>query len=109
MSTATEQITADIVIESEAAQKANSIGLNAQRVVSKRYSLKDAQGNPIEEWADIVRRVVGHVSTAERSPEKRDEFFSAMKQIMLDRSLFRTRLVLSTPEKSTVSLPLVSC
>jgi ribonucleoside-diphosphate reductase alpha chain len=85
MSTATEQITADIVIESEAAQKANSIGLNAQRVVSKRYSLKDAQGNPIEEWADIVRRVVGHVSTAERSPEKRDEFFSAMKQIMLDR------------------------
>ena len=41
------------------------LGLNARRVISKRYSLKDAQGNPIEEWVDVVRRVVGHVSLAE--------------------------------------------
>ncbi|MCA1593267.1 MAG: adenosylcobalamin-dependent ribonucleoside-diphosphate reductase [Acidobacteria bacterium] len=46
------------------------LGLNARRVISKRYSLKDAQGNPIEEWPDVVRRVVGHVSTAETDPRK---------------------------------------
>lgn len=61
------------------------LGLNAQKVVSKRYSLKDIQGHPIEEWTDIVRRVVGHVSVAERDPQKRDEFFAAMSDIMLAR------------------------
>src|SRR3982751_659104 len=61
------------------------LGLNAQRVISKRYSLKDAQGNPIEEWGDIVRRVVGHVSVAETDPQQRDEFYSAMTRVMLDR------------------------
>lgn len=61
------------------------LGLNAQKVVSKRYSLKDLQGRPIEEWSDIVRRVVGHVSTAETEPQKRDEFFAAMSDIMLAR------------------------
>ncbi len=61
------------------------LGLNAQKVISKRYSLKDIQGRPIEEWSDIVRRVVGHVSTAERDPQKRDEFFAAMSQVMLAR------------------------
>ncbi len=34
------------------------IGLNGQKVVGKRYSLKDAHGEPIETWDDIVRRVV---------------------------------------------------
>ena len=61
------------------------LGKNAEKVVSKRYSLKDAQGNPIETWEDIVRRVVGHVSTAEKNGQKRDEFYNAMSQIMLDR------------------------
>ena len=61
------------------------LGLNARKVVSKRYSLKDAKGNPIEEWADVVRRVVGHVSLAETEPEKRDEFYDAMSGIMLRR------------------------
>ena len=61
------------------------LGLNAQKVVSKRYSLKDIKGNPIEEWSDIARRVVGHVSTAETDPQKRDEFFAAMLDIMLAR------------------------
>ncbi|MBC7797263.1 MAG: adenosylcobalamin-dependent ribonucleoside-diphosphate reductase [Pyrinomonadaceae bacterium] len=61
------------------------LGVNAQKVVSMRYSLKDAQGNPIEQWGDIVRRVVGHVSTAEKTEQKRDEFFNAMTEIMLDR------------------------
>ena len=61
------------------------LGLNAQKVVGKRYSLKDANGNPLETWADIVRRVVGHVSTAERDPMRRDLFYSAMTEIMLNR------------------------
>ena len=39
-----------------AAPAAEVIGLNARRVIAKRYSLKDPQGNAIEEWPDIVRR-----------------------------------------------------
>ncbi len=61
------------------------IGLNAQKVVSKRYSIKDFNGNPVEEWSDIVYRVVGHVSKAEQDPQRRDEFFTAMAKVMLDR------------------------
>ena len=53
------------------------LGLNAKRVISKRYSLKDAKGRALEEWSDIVSRVVTHVSKAEKSPQKRDEFFAA--------------------------------
>src|SRR2546429_3997459 len=61
------------------------LGLNAERVIGKRYSLKDAKGNAIEEWSDIVARVVAHVSVAESDPEKRDEFFNSMSDIMLAR------------------------
>jgi ribonucleoside-diphosphate reductase alpha chain len=61
------------------------MGLNARRVVSKRYSLKDAQANSLEEWADIVRRVVSHVSVAETDPDQRDEFFDRMTEIMMAR------------------------
>src|SRR5882762_10147098 len=61
------------------------LGLNARRVISKRYSLKDSRGDSLEEWSDIVARVVAHVSVAEADPEKRDEFFSAMSNIMLAR------------------------
>src|ERR687890_129581 len=68
-----------------AAPAAEVIGLNARRVIAKRYSLKDAQGEPIEEWADIVRRVVGHVSQAETDIVKRDEFYQTMEGIMLRR------------------------
>src|SRR5262247_533760 len=63
-------------------RKSQELGLNARKVVSKRYSLKDAQGQPFEEWADIVKRVVGHVSKAETG-EKRDKFFAAMSEVML--------------------------
>ncbi|HKZ01921.1 MAG TPA: adenosylcobalamin-dependent ribonucleoside-diphosphate reductase, partial [Pyrinomonadaceae bacterium] len=66
-------------------RKALPLGLNARRVISKRYSLKDAKGRPIEEWADIVRRVVGHVSAAEKDPARRDQFFTAMSDVMLAR------------------------
>src|SRR6266446_5297934 len=61
------------------------LGLNARRVISKRYSLKDARGVSLEEWSDIVARVVAHVSVAETDPDKRDEFFNIMSDIMLAR------------------------
>lgn len=61
------------------------LGLNAQKVVSKRYSLKDKNGNAIEEWADIVRRVVGHVAKSERDIHARDYFYNSMSEIMLNR------------------------
>ena len=66
-------------------RKTQPMGLNAQRVVSKRYSLKDAKGRALEEWPDIVRRVVGHVSAAEKDSHKRDQFFAAMSDVMLAR------------------------
>jgi ribonucleoside-diphosphate reductase alpha chain len=47
--------------------------------------MKDAKGRALEEWPDIVRRVVTHVSKAEKSPQKRDEFFAAMSDVMLAR------------------------
>jgi ribonucleoside-diphosphate reductase alpha chain len=61
------------------------IGVNARRVVAKRYALKDELGRPIEEWDDICYRVVGHVAQAETDPIKRSEFTEAMMELMLDR------------------------
>src|SRR6266566_692137 len=61
------------------------LGLNAGRVISKRYSLKDAKGNSLEEWSDIVARVVAHVSVAETDPAQRDIFYNAMSDIMQAR------------------------
>src|SRR3989454_2907510 len=58
------------------------LGLNAERVIGKRYSLKDARGASMEEWPDIVARVVAHVSVAETDPAQRDLFYSAMSDIM---------------------------
>jgi len=66
-------------------RRTQPLGLNAKRVISKRYSLKDAKGRALEEWPDIVRRVVGHVSAAEKDPQKRDQFFAAMSEVMLAR------------------------
>ncbi len=64
---------------------AESLGFNAEKVISKRYSLKDEHGAPIESWTDIVYRVVGHVSTAETDPVMRDFFFNSMLEVMLNR------------------------
>src|SRR5437762_13483687 len=68
----------------------NPLGLNARKVVSKRYSLKDSKGNSIEEWSDIVHRVVAHVSVAETDPAQRDLFYNAMNDIMLARPITPT-------------------
>src|ERR1044072_409786 len=61
------------------------LGLNGRKVVAKRYSLKDAKGNSLEEWQDIVARVVAHVSTAETDPAQRALFYNATSGIMTAR------------------------
>ncbi|MGD9561483.1 MAG: adenosylcobalamin-dependent ribonucleoside-diphosphate reductase [Pyrinomonadaceae bacterium] len=66
-------------------RSAANLGLNAEKVVAKRYAAKDKNGEATETWADIVRRVVGHVSTAENDPAEREAFSNAMTAIMLDR------------------------
>src|SRR5690349_6019623 len=65
-------------------RKSEQLGINARKVVSKRYSLKDLKGRPVEAWTDIVPFVVRLVSMAENG-EKRDQFFVAMKEVMLAR------------------------
>src|SRR5215471_4302422 len=66
-------------------RQAAPLGLNARKVVAKRYSLKDAKGNPLEEWSDIVARVVAYVSVAETDPAQRDLFYNRMTDIMMAR------------------------
>ena len=61
------------------------LGLNAQRVVSMRYSMKDENGDAIESWEDIVKRVVGHVSSVEKDDQKRNSFYGDLSEIMLAR------------------------
>ncbi|MET0645382.1 MAG: LAGLIDADG family homing endonuclease, partial [Pyrinomonadaceae bacterium] len=73
------------VIEPNARARAADPGLNARRVISKRYSLKDAAGNPLEDWEAVVRRVVTHVCMAEPGGRARDDFHGAMTDIMLRR------------------------
>ena len=70
------------VTGARSARNYETIGLNAGRVISKRYSVKDSHGEPIEEWPDVVRRVVGHVSLAETDTGKRDEFYDVLSGIM---------------------------
>src|SRR5215471_7280703 len=66
-------------------RQATPLGLNARKVVAKRYSLKDAKGNSLEEWKDIVARVVAHVSVAETDPQQRDIFYNTLTDIMMAR------------------------
>lgn len=67
------------------ARQISPLGLNAQKVVALRYSLKDENGNALETWDDIVRRVVGHVSRAEHDPFRQKLFFNEMTNVMLAR------------------------
>src|SRR5688572_13826778 len=73
------------LVSPQATQPSSQLGYNAQRVAKKRYSITDGEGRPIEEWADIVNRVVNPVSQAETNQLKRDEFNHTMTEIMLKR------------------------
>ncbi len=95
MSTVFEPVVSDVVAKNGKSngngtgtsrrREIKPIGLNGQKVVGKRYSLKDAKGEPLETWSDIARRVVGHVSKAEQDPLMRDYFYNSMLEIMLNR------------------------
>src|SRR5688572_16929657 len=61
------------------------LGLNATKVVAKRYSLKDENGEALETWTDIVRRVVAHISRAETDPQKQATFYNDLTAVMLAR------------------------
>ncbi len=69
-----------------AAIQPHPIGINSRQVVSKRYSLKDLRGQPLENWDDIVRRVVNAVAKAETDPPRRGEFSAAMLRLMEARA-----------------------
>jgi ribonucleotide reductase alpha subunit len=96
MSTVFEPVVSDGVVTKNGKSNGNGtgtsrkreikpIGLNGQKVVGKRYSLKDVKGEPLESWSDIARRVVGHVSKAEHDSVMRDYFYNSMLEIMLNR------------------------
>jgi ribonucleoside-diphosphate reductase alpha chain len=96
MSTVFEPVVSDGVVTKNGKSNGNGtgtsrkreivpIGLNGQKVVGKRYSLKDMKGEPLETWSDIARRVVGHVSKAEHDSVMRDYFYNSMLEIMLNR------------------------
>lgn len=75
----------EIGVATAVGRQIDPLGLNAQKVVAKRYSLKDEKGEALETWADIVRRVVGHVSRAETDPQKQAGFYNDMTAVMLAR------------------------
>jgi ribonucleoside-diphosphate reductase alpha chain len=63
----------------------SKLSLNARQVASKRYSTKDQQGDPLEDWNAIVNRVVTHVSAAEQDAKEREAFYGDMTAIMRAR------------------------
>ena len=73
-------------VSPNAVNSRKTLGINAQRVVAKRYSLKDINGSPLERWDDIVKRVVTHVAQAETIAQNREEFSAAMMDLMETRA-----------------------
>jgi ribonucleoside-diphosphate reductase alpha chain len=71
---------------------AERLGVNAERVVAKRYSRKTEAGEALETWEDVSRRVVAHVAEAERDPDVRGVFASGALALLLDR-----RFIPNTP------------
>jgi ribonucleoside-diphosphate reductase alpha chain len=74
------------IVQFTSPSQKSTLGINAQRVVAKRYSLKDIKGNSLEQWDDIVKRVVSQVAKAEKDPFRRNQFTVEMLRIMDTRS-----------------------
>lgn len=74
--------TTGVIDTNTSTAKANPIGINAIRVIEKRYAWKDEAGAATEDWGKIVKRVVSHVAKAERQDDKRREFTTQMSRIM---------------------------
>jgi ribonucleoside-diphosphate reductase alpha chain len=84
-------------------RKSQQLGINARKVVSKRYSRKDLAGKPLEEWADIVDRVVNHVAEAETGA-KREMFIALMTEVMMAREFIPNTPCLVNAGKSNGQL-----
>ena len=66
-------------------EMAKRLGNNARQVASKRYSLKDHSGRPMEDWDEIVGRVVTHVAQAETDYHERETFTRDLTEIIGER------------------------
>lgn len=66
-------------------QPVQSIGINAQTVIARRYARKDINGQPLETWPEIVSRVVKYVAKAESDPDHRHQFHQEATQLLLNR------------------------
>jgi len=63
-----------------------NLSLNAQKVVAKRYAIKDQHGHPTEDWGDIVHRVVSFVARAEAEGQPRTEFEHRLRELLFTRA-----------------------
>lgn len=66
-------------------QNTGGVGINSRKVLRTRYSRKDDNGQPMEEWPDIVNRVVKYIGQVEQDSVERRSFETAMTEIMLKR------------------------
>ncbi|KAF0220420.1 MAG: ribonucleoside-diphosphate reductase class II, partial [bacterium] len=62
-----------------------TLSINTQKVVAKRYALKDWEGNALEDWEAICKRVVGAISKAEKDSSERQRFYNSAYQLMIER------------------------
>lgn len=62
-----------------------TLSINTQKVVAKRYALKDREGNALENWEAICKRVVGAIAKAEKDPIERQSFYNSAYQLMIER------------------------
>lgn len=62
-----------------------TLSINTQKVVAKRYALKDREGNALEDWEAICKRVVGAIAKAEKDAGERQRFYHSAYQLMIER------------------------
>lgn len=86
------EITANtLIVDSSRIKKTKDISnytqpsLNAQKVIESRYSMKDTDGKPTENWFQICDRVIDFVGRVESSPVNREAFGIALRDIMYSR------------------------
>ena len=92
------------------ARSPRRLGLNARKVISKRYSLKDAKGQ-------VARRVARHRAPRGRLTSRLPRrirrsaisFFKAMSDVMLAREFVPNTPCLVNAGKPTASSPLALC
>lgn len=62
-----------------------SLSINTEKVVAKRYALKDNEGNALENWEAICKRVVTAIAKAETDVNQKQKFYQSAYQLMLER------------------------